>query len=304
MSSPITTGAHPKALWPGVKAWYGVGYGEHPEQFKDLFEILQSSQAWEEDVQLKGFGVMPVKEQGKSTTYAGQSQGYISRYTHIAYSLGFIVTREEKMDNLYAKVASSRAKALGFSKRQTKEIVAANVYNRAHTSGYTGGDGSILCVTSHPSLIGSQSNTLSVAADISEAAIEDMCIQIAGAQDDAGLRIAISPQALIVHRNDQFEANRIIKSTLQNDSANNAMNVLKAMNMFPQGIKVNTFLSDSDSFFIRTNCMDSMKCYERESIDLIQDNDFDTQNAKAMTLWRGSFGWSDWRGVYSNGGGA
>ena len=117
----IFTGNHPKALWPGVKAWFGVGYGEHPEEYRDLFDVETSGQAWEEDVQMKGFGLMPIKEQGKSTTYQGQTQGYISRYTHVAYSLGFIVTYEELKDNLYAKVAGSRAKALGFSKRQTKE---------------------------------------------------------------------------------------------------------------------------------------------------------------------------------------
>jgi len=296
----IATGSHPKALWPGVKAWFGVGYGEHPEEFRDLFEMDTSSQHWEEDVQMKGFGLMNVKNEGSPTTYVGQTQGWISRYTHIAYSLGFIVTYEELKDNLYEKVAGSRAKALGFSKRQTKETVAANVYNRAFNTSYTGGDGSILCVSTHSTETGSQTNVIT--QDISEVALEDACILIMGMTDDKGNKIALMAQSLIVPRQLWFEANRILKSTLQNDSANNAINALKMTNAIPGGIKVNHYFTDSDAWFIRTNCPDSMKMYQRDSFDLKRDNDFDTDNAKAKTYDRYSVGWSDWRGVVGSAG--
>ena len=296
----IMTGNHPKALWPGVKAWFGVGYGEHSEEYRDLFNVESSGQNYEEDVQLSGFGLMPVKREGSSTTYTGQVQGYLSRYTHVAYSMGFIVTYEELKDNLYAKVAGSRAKALGFSKRQTKENVAANVYNRAFSSSYTGGDGKELCATDHPSAAGSQQNELTTAADISEVALEDLLILIMGATDEKGLKIALMGQRLIVPRQLWFEANRILKSTLQNDSANNAANVLKMTGALPGGIKVNHYLTDADAFFIRTNAPDAMKMYQRDSYDLKRDNDFDTDNAKAKTYMRFSVGWSDWRGVFAS----
>ena len=298
----IFTGNHPKALWPGVKAWFGVGYGEHPEEYRDLFDIESSGQAWEEDVQMKGFGLMPVKDQGMSTTYTGQTQGYISRYTHVAYSLGFIVTYEELRDVLYAKVGGSRAKALGFSKRQTKENIGANVYNRAFNSSYLGGDGLELCSTLHPSSAGTWSNELDPAADISETALEDLCIQIMGATDENGLKIALQPMSLIVPRQLWFEANRIMKSTLQNDSAHNALNVLRSTNALPGGIKVNHYFTDADAYFIRTNCPDGMKCYQRDSYDLMKDNDFETDNAKAKTYDRYSFGWSDPRALYGSAG--
>lgn len=304
MTAPIGMGSYPKAMWPGVKAWFGVGYGEHPEEFRDLFEIDTSTQAWEEDVQMKGFGVMPIKESGKSTTYVGSVQGYVSRYVHVAHSLGFIVTFEEMLNNLYPKVSKSRAKALGFSKRQTKELVAAQVYNRAHTSGYTGGDGQILCVTTHPSANGNQANCLSTAADISEVCLEDMWILIAGATDDTGLKIGLQPRTLIVPKELFFEANRILKSTLQNESANNAVNALKLTNAVPEGIKMNHYLDDADACFMRTNCPDGMKMYMRHEYDLKKDNDFDTDNDKNKTYTYFSVGWSDWRGLYSNGGGA
>jgi hypothetical protein len=294
----ISTGNHPKAMWPGVKAWFGLGYGEHAEEFTDLFDTMNSTQAWEEDVASSGFPLAPVKREGKSTYYADTKQLYTSRYTHVAYSLGFIVTFEELINNLYPKLASSRAKSLGFSMRQTKENVAANVYNRAVTAGYTGGDGIVLLSASHPSSSGNQSNIQS--ADISEVALEDMIIQIMGATDDQGMKIGLMAQSLHVPRQLWFEANRILKSTLQAKTADNTANVLRMTGEFPKGIKVNHYFNDADAFFARTNCPDGMKHYQRYKIDLEQDNDFDTKNAKASSYDYYSFGWSDWRGVYGS----
>ena len=51
--------------------------------------------------------------------------------------------------------------------RQTKEIVAANVYNRAFTAGYTGGDGIVLCSTGHLNVAGgTYSNKIATDADL------------------------------------------------------------------------------------------------------------------------------------------
>jgi len=297
----ITTGSHPKALWPGVKRWFGVGYGEHSEEYRVLFDIINSSQNYEEDVQANPFGLVPQKNEGTGVTYTGQTQGWTKRYVHIAYSLGFIVTYEEMKDNLYEKLANSRAKALGFAFRQTKETVAANVYNRAFNASYTGGDGSALCVSTHSTRVGSQSNIIT-AADISEQAIEDMITAIMGATDERGNKIMLMPQTLLVARQDWFEANRILKSVLQNDTANNATNVLKATNALPGGISMNHFFTDADAWFIKTNCPDGMTMFQRDSYPLKRDNDFDTDNAKAKAYDRYSVGWTDWRGVYGSAG--
>lgn len=294
----ITTGAHPKALWPGVKAWFGRTYDEHKEEFPDLFDTDTSEKSYEEDVEVTGFGLAPVKAQGASIAYDTESQGSLQRYTHIAYGLGYIVTYEELRDNLYEVVSKRRAQALAFSMRQTTENVAANVYNRAFNTSYTYGDGKALIVSDHPTVSGSQSNVMATAADLSEAALEDMLIQIMGATNARGLKISLMPRSLIVPRQLWFTANRILKSTLQNDTANNAVNVLKATNALPDGIKMNHYLSDQDAWFIRTNAPRGMLHYERDAMTFDQDNDFDSKNAKAAAYMRRSFGNSDFRGIF------
>jgi hypothetical protein len=300
----ITTGAHPKALWPGIKKWFGTIYDQWPDEYPKLFDEDTSDKAYEEDVETKPFGLAPIKTEGGGISYDADSQGYVARYTHVAYALGYIVTYEELQDNKYEVVGKRRAEKLARAMKQTLENVAANVYNRAHSSSYTGGDASALCVTNHTTETGSQSNTLSTAADLSEASLEDMCVQIMGATDTRGNKIAIMPQSLVVPRQEWFNANRILRSTLQNDSANNAVNVLKATNALPGGIILNHYLTDSDAVFVRTNAPRSLIHYERQAVTFDQDNDFDTKNARSAAYMRHSFGWSDFRGLYSNGGGA
>ena len=293
----MTTGSHPKALWPGVKSWFGRYYNEHKAEYPDLFEIEKSNQNFEEDVQVTGLGLAPVKDQGGSVNYSAMKQGWLKRYSHIVYGLGYIVTEEEIEDNLYEKVSRSYVKALAFSMNQTKENVCANVYNRAFTSGYTGGDGSILCVTTHTTRTGSQSNALATAADLSEASLEDMAIMIMDATDDEGLKISLMPKKLVLPTELVFEAERILASTLQSNGANNDINALRSMGTIPS-VVANHYLTDADAWFVQTNAIDGMKMYMRRALAFGKDNDFDTGNAKAKATERYSVGWTDWRGLY------
>lgn len=301
--SALNTGNIAKLLAPGLNAIWGE-YKDHAMEFKDLFDTQSSEKAYEEDQLMPGLGLAPIKAQGAATAYDTLSQGITSRYTHVAYSLGFVITREAIADNQYKGKALKAMKMLARSFRQTKETVAANVYNRAHTSGYTGGDGSLLCVTNHSTLAGSQSNRLTTAADMSESSIEDLCIVMGNAVDERGLKIKLMPKALIYPTALRFDAARILKSVGQNDSANNAINALRSEGLFQDGGKMNHYLDDTDAFFIRSDAEQGMVHFEREAPEFGQDNDFDTSNLKYKGYERNSFGWTDFRGVYSNGGGA
>lgn len=304
MAGVITTGSHPKLLWPGVHAVWGQMYAEHAEEFSDLYEIKDSTMAYEQDVQVTGFGLAPIKPETQGIAFDSEVQGGITSYVHIAYALGFMVSHEELMDNQYKVVAERRAKANAFSMRQTVENVAAFLYNNAFTSTYfTTWDSVSLVNSAHLNASGGTfSNALNPAADLSEASIEDLCIQIMGAQGDRGLLINIMPMSLHVHRSEWFNANRILKSVLQSGSANNDINVLKATNALPGGIKVNHYFTQPHAWFLRTNVPHGMTMFWRERPSFSQDNDFDTKNAKAASYMRLSVGCTDPRGIFGSNG--
>ena len=299
--SVISTGNHPKALWPGVHAWFGAVYSNYPAEYPMLFEEKSSSRNFEEDVEQTSFGLAPIKPEGSATSYDSHQQGYTKRYVHVAYALGYIVTREELADNLYREVSMNRAQSLAFSMSQTRENVGANIYNRAFNSSYLGGDGLELLSTLHTGLVGTYSNELATPAALAESSIEDLCVQIMNATNSRGLKISLRPTKLIVSTANAFEAERILKSDKQNDTANNAINALKSKGAIPT-YDVNHYLSSStpNYWFVRTNAPNGMVWMNRESVSFTKDMDFDTDNAKAKAYMRFSAGWTDPRGLYGS----
>ena len=297
----ITTGSFAKALWPGVNKWYGKAYSEHTTEWTALFDKFSSRKNYEEDISVTSFGLAQVKPEGSNISYDSERQGFITRYTHVVYALGFIITREMVEDDLYNVAGQKRARGLAFSMRQTKENVAANVYNRAFNSSYTGGDGKELCADDHPNVAGGEwANELATPADLSEAALEQACIDIGKWTNDRGLKISVMPQSLIVPVDLQFEAERILKTPYRVSTADNDINALNHMGKFPGGIKVNHYLDDTNNWFIRTNAPDGMKCFQRRNLQFAIDNDFETDNAKFKAHERYSFGWTDPRGLFGS----
>lgn len=296
-----TRGTLPKALWPGVKRWWGQDYEKHPEECKMVFEMDTSEKAFEEDVELSGLGLASVKSEGGSSVYDNMRQGPTTRYTHLTYSLGYVVTEEEFDDGQYEKVAKSRTKSLGFSFRTTKEVVAANVLNRHSTSGYNGGDGVTLLSTAHPTMDGgTQANRLTVAADLSEAALEDLLVLMMKAENSVGHPIPIRAKRLIVPPDLAFEATRIVKSVLQSGTGNNDVNAMKAMSIFQQDPMIYHYLTDTDAFFITTTAPSGLIGYQRKNRVIRRESDFDTDNLKVKGIERYAFGWTDWRGLYGS----
>ena len=300
--SIINSGSFAKALWPGVNAWYGKAYGEYEVEYDKLFDKYSSTKAFEEDVGISSFGLAVAKPEGTPVSYDSERQSFTTRYQHAVFALGFVITREMMDDDQYDVVGQRKAQGLAFSMRQTKEVVAANVYNRAFTAGYVGGDGVILASASHPNLKGGVwSNVIATASDLSEAALEQACIDIAGYTNDAGLLIAVRPESLIIPRQLIFEAKRILGTDGRVGTDNNDLNAIKTLGAIPK-VVTNHFLTDTDAWFIRTNVPHGMKYFERRGDEFDMDNDWDTENAKFKATARYSFGWTDPRGIYASAG--
>ncbi len=297
----ITTGSAANLLWPGLNKIFGGTYDEYPLQCMDIFESESSDKHFLRDLNLNGFGLAVHKAEGTGITYDELSQGWRVDYTPKVFGLAYSVSREAVEDDLYRELSAKGAKRLAFSLRQTKEVHCANVLNRAFDSNYLmdGSDGVELGSSAHLlSKGGTFANELATTADLSELSLEQAIIDIGNMKNDAGLRIRIVPQKLIIPIELQFEAERILKSTLQNDTANNATNALRSRGMLPGGVSLNNYLTDPDAWFIKTNCPDGMKLVQRRGADFTNDTDFDTENMKFKATERYIAGWTDPRGLF------
>ncbi|MBU8921272.1 MAG: hypothetical protein KOO63_05585 [Bacteroidales bacterium] len=304
----ITRGGFGKFLWPGMNSTYAAEYKKYPEEYTELFSYNSSDKAYEEDVGLTSLGLAPIKPENKGITYDSMSQGFVQRYAHIAYALGFIVSWEMWRDSQYriTNQMLRKPRALAYSLRQTKEHVAANVFNRGFNSAYTGADGLEMFSSVHPNqggYGGTYRNELETPSDLSEKALEQADIDIAGWTNDRGLKIKVMPRKLAIPRQLKYEAERILKSPLRVGTANNDINALRNLGTFPEGYTINHYFTDADAWFIITDCPDGLKYFDRDPDKFEQDDDFDTKNAKFSGYFRCSFGWTDAKGVFGSEGG-
>jgi hypothetical protein len=300
MTQIITTGNHPKAMWPGIWKWWTTGM-EHPTLWTDLVDQETSDKAYEEVPEDIGFNLITVKPEGDTFNYQTDSQGPTSRFTHVAYAGGYMVTFEEMEDNLYPEVGKRRTQKLARAARATHETIVASMYNRAFTGGPTGADGVSLINTAHPCQNGNQSNAFT-ASDLSEVAIEDGITQIMNATDSVGLRENMKAMSLHVAPANWAEATRIVKSVLQNDTANNAVNAIRLTGQFPNGIKVNPYFDDADAWFVRTDAQTALLHFQRNALSFSEDGAFDNKVQKYACYERYSVKWANWRGLYGNAG--
>lgn len=304
--SLITSASFAKALWPGVNAWYGKAYNDYQTEYTQLFDTFKSKKQFEEDVGVSSFGLAITKGEGAPISYDTERQTFVTRYNHVVYALGFVITREIYEDDQYDVVGQRKAQGLARSMRQTKEIIGANVYNNAFNTSYLGGDGSTLLAgaaggsANHTNFSGlTWTNTPSVALDLSEAALEQAAIDIAGFTDDRGLIIKVLPKKLIIPRQLQFEAERILKTDGRVGTDNNDLNAIKTLGIIPEFV-LNHYLTDTDAWFLRTDVQNGMKYFERRGDEFGMDEDFDTENAKYKATSRYSFGWTDPRALYGS----
>lgn len=301
MSGPVTTGSYPKALWEGVKAWWDSAAKEAPQYAPLMFRKEQSTKNYEEYVQSVGLGLAILKPEGQPISYDGMQQGFVTRGTNAAYGLGIITTHEELKDNLYVKLTKNRTTELRKAFAETKNINATNIYNRAFSATYKGGDGVSLLNTAHPNFTaGTWQNKLAVDSALSQAAIEDMLILMMQAKNDRGYIQPLMGDKLIVHPNNYFNAQRILKTPKAVGTMNNDINPINTEGLLTGGLVSNPYLTATGPWFITTNCQDGMIWQEREELSIWEDNDADTRNFKVGAYERYTFLWANPRGLYGS----
>ena len=290
-----------KELEPGLNALFGMEYARYENEHAEIFETESSDRAFEEEVLIVGFGNARDKSEGQSVGYDSASEGFTARYTHETVALAFALTEEAVEDNLYDRLGARYTKALARSMAHTKQVKAANVLNNAFNSSFTGGDGVELVSNAHPLAGGGTfSNRPSSYSDLNETSLEDALINISTFVDDRNMILALQGVKLIVPPQLQFVADRLLETPGRVGTADNDINAIRNMGMLPQGYAVNHFLTDTDAWFVKTDCPDGFKHFERSPVSTSMEGDFDTGNVRYKARERYSFGFSNPRAVFAS----
>lgn len=306
MSAIINTSSFHSDLLPLVKTWFGMSY-PNVLTFHDKIMKVEAAdaRAYQIDALVQGMGLMQRKDEAQPFALDLSKEGIKPTYQHVTYGLGFLITMEMMEDGDAFRNAKKFTEMLKFSALQTKEIIAANVYNNAFSGSFLmqQGDGVSMISTSHPTAAGNQSNLISGGSvDISEAALEQITIDIKNMKNARGLRVGAMPDKLLVSVSDEPAAHRILDGRERSATADRDINYLNSQSKIPGGIIANPFFTDSDAFFVTTNVPEGLKFLVRKELAIDTANDFSTKNAEFSAIMRISTGWTDFRGVYGSAG--
>lgn len=292
-----TTGNIKERLKLGVKA---IMYNEPVPQsvWGKIYTKEISTLAVEQELEMKMFGPAQIKAEGQpGATADNMSVATITYFRNQSLSYQFPVTREAEEDDQYGGLIKSGTKSLIQSFEYAKEQLGASLFNNAIDANSPLADGQPLLSIAHPLSNGeTYSNTLSVAADLAEGSLEQLCTGLYFFKDHAGNLMTVTPQALLIPPKQRFAAARLLYSDYQANTNNNAINAIKYLGLFPKGFVINPHILAQNAWFVLTDSP-GLKMYQKTKFDLDVRKDELTEIHYVKAFERYCFGCSNPRSV-------
>lgn len=263
-------------------------YDALPREYAQIFKEERAlPRRFQEDPILSGFGAAVEKAEGQPVTYDAGREAYRVRFVQKVYALAYALTEELVEDGDHISIGSIYAEHLARAMDECKEIVHVSILNNASSASYPGGDGVALLSAAHPLAGGGTfSNTLATQADISEAALEQLCIQIRTAVDERGKQIALQPRHVVCAPLNEFNVCRLLRSVGRPGTADNDVNAIKTMNMLADRPKIMTRMTNTRYWFIQTNAPRGMITKNRRSMRRGMEGDFETGSMRHKASMR------------------
>ena len=287
-----------RLAFPGLRDFLFRGYKEKPEQFSAMLNVKESSSAFEEDFTAAGVGLFVRNDEAVEVAEDRFVPGLSIRYDNIDYALRMGFSHQFIRDMKY-NIWNDRARDMGFSARQTQEIIVADIFNNGFSS--NGFDGVPLFASNHPIIRGggssgqTQSNVLSTAATVSVISVRAMLVQFRKFYDQTGVRrISLTPRWLWHPPDIEWDVLEILKSAGRPDTANRADNVIRnRLEPFTWD-----YLTSTKNWGILCEKSETkIKVYMREKFNVKEYYEDKTETQWVQARISFSRGWSDYIGT-------
>jgi phage major head subunit gpT-like protein len=303
-----------RLLEPGLRKIFMETYKQLPEQYSQVFNVLDSKKAIETDLRMGGFGMWEKKDSAGMVHYQDVPDTAALQYVHEEYASGFIVERKLVDDEQYGQIGKM-AKALGRGARATIETKAAQIFNTAIQGGtgvnapVNGFDGASLISAAHKRLDGVTVSNILATGDgagaangaLSDRNLKAAIIQMRRQTDDKGILIQVQPKILVVPPSLQFIANTIVQSNSISRLGDGSAAATSDKNLLPNlKVVVMDYLTNNQSWFLIDPEVAELNFFWRKRLEFKQDEDFSTMASKYRGYMRFSVGYSDYRGVFGS----
>lgn len=300
MATPMRSTDFRSVVEPVLNEAFDGVYEQRTDEYKKFMKVRPGiARNYHEEPMFFGFPSAPEMPDGSPVTYASGGVLFVARYIYKVFGLAFALTKVLVEDGDHVRLGPIFAEHLSQSMIETRELVAANLLNRAFNGSYPGGDGQPLISNVHPAITGTLSNQLSTAAALSQTSLEQALIQIRRARDFTGRYINLRPDRLIVTPENEFQAEVIRNSALRSGTANNDINPVKSMGLLKGETAVISRLTSTTAWFIKMgNIPRGIQMLTRRTMERTMEGDFETDSMRYKATERYIPGWTDWHDLF------
>jgi hypothetical protein len=244
---PVVQGAFNLLLRPGARRAYADEYEQLPLIYPAVLPVETSQRAIEEWIITTGLGTMPEKPEASEVALDKPRQIAKVKVVHTSYGIGFEVSHEMMINDLYDVVSTPSARFLAQSQRDTEERVAHAIFNNAFTT-VQAYDGVSLCNSAHVLSDGTTlANRPSPDQALSVAAIQAAFERFRNLRTERGLRIRMRPEVLFVPPQLEWRAKELLRSQFKPFTANNEINPIADLGL---RIESSEYLTSPTAWFL------------------------------------------------------
>lgn len=296
---PMISDSWAEALIPVIYKWFDIGIKIRPSLIPALYNVQLSDSA--EETHIGQGGISPdawdAYENTGNKAEAKWNKGFDTTFTHVEKPVTFQIERKFRDDDK-SGIVSQRARKLGISAGQRRELDGASVFVNAFNDSFPGADAVGLCSLVHPdgpNDAGVQVNEGTL--ELNNSNVSTVRTAMSRFKDDEGNPIGVVPNLLLVPPELEDVALQAVNSSLMPDSGENNLN--------PQVgrwiVQPWHYLTDTGRWFmIDTVWMkESLIWYVRAPLEFMLVHQSTTEFVYEAYM-RYSFGWTDWRWVYGN----
>jgi hypothetical protein len=269
------------------------------------FQKDDTESPFEEYTSVSGIGVAPRKEQFQQIAIDVPKQNYTKRINVLQYAIMVPVSEEAlrwlKKGKMSLKSFIKPSELCAESIKVTNELLAADVFGNAFSSTVgLGMDGQPLISASHKLGRGGTGSNYIGKVSLSQSGLEAGLIQGNKMPDDVNLPVGVGDnkkRLIVIQEDERYNAKRIIQSTLQSDTNNNAINALKG-DISIEDVRPNRYLpSTSNWFIVNQGVENALICLEEMKADM-RDHGDDKRYVMYFSGYESiAFDWFEWRGV-------
>lgn len=291
--------------------YFWEAYPDEPPKYEQIFDVVQSGNAYEEFTSAIGLGELLEKPEGEDIQADSPMEGYtivtrnrtFSRKVRFSYES---VADSKKTANMLSKVVGTWGRRLPTTKEKFYAkffnygaySAGHDVFNNTITNVVTDASGALIYdskaffADDHPDKAGNTYDNYNTSTSLTHANLKTVynTYTTTNNRDERGEIISLVPDVLLIPRALGFTAKEILNSLLVPDVTNNTTNVLKNI-VDPLEW---SYLTDTDGWFLGAK-KQGLMATDREdiSLDFFEDEDSLDYAARIFTRFGGAV--TNWR---------